>query len=119
MEISADQVRGQTDMGPAARIPPWSATARGVFEGGWWTGILEVRTVASQNRIASFEIPTDGYILLNSSLVVRPMASNRDFKIFLEGRNLTGEDAREHASFLKDVAPLPARSLRVGVGYSF
>ena len=39
--------------------------------------------------------------------------------LFAEGHNLTDEEAREHVSFLKDVAPLPGRNLRVGVSYRF
>jgi iron complex outermembrane receptor protein len=75
--------------------------------------------VAEQDRIAGFELPTDGYTLLNASLVVHPFTAQPDLKVFLDGRNLTNVEAREHASFLKDVAPLPGRSLRLGVGYRF
>ena len=32
---------------------------------------------------------------------------------------LNDTEAREHASFLKDLAPLPGRSLRMGIGYTF
>ena len=39
--------------------------------------------------------------------------------LFVDARNLTDEEAREHASFLKDIAPLPGRNLRVGVAYRF
>lgn len=119
LEASGDYVHGDTDNGPAVRIPPWSAAARGIYEGGWWTGTLEVRRVGQQNRTATFELPTDGYTLVDASLVVRPIKGNRDLKVFLDGRNLTNQEAREHASFLKDVAPLPGRSFRLGVGYRF
>jgi iron complex outermembrane recepter protein len=119
LEGSADYVHGKTDFGPPARIPPWSAAVRGVFESALWTGTVEVRTVGDQERVANLELPTDGYTLLNASLVLRPLKDKPDFKVFLEGRNLTDTEAREHASFLKDVAPLPGRNLRVGVGYRF
>ncbi|MFC3076731.1 TonB-dependent receptor domain-containing protein [Phenylobacterium terrae] len=119
LELAADYVRGETDLGPPARIPPWSATARGVFEGGWWTGRLELRQVGEQMRVAAFELPTDGYRMLNASLVVRPLKDNDGFKVFAEARNINDAEAREHASFLKDLAPLPGRSFRLGVGYRF
>ncbi|HEY8617011.1 TonB-dependent receptor [Phenylobacterium sp.] len=118
LEGSADYVRGDTDLGAPARIPPWSAAARGVFEGGWWTGLLEVRRVAKQERVADFELPTDGYTLLNAQLTLRPLKDD-GFKVFLDARNLTDEQAREHASFLKDIAPLPGRNVRLGVAYRF
>ncbi|WP_374473048.1 TonB-dependent receptor [Phenylobacterium sp.] len=118
LEGAADYVRGDTDLGPPARIPPWSASLRGVFEGGWWTGLLEVRRVGEQDRTAEFELPTDGYTLVNAQMTVRPL-KDPDFKVFLDARNLTDEEAREHASFLKDIAPLPGRNFRLGVAYSF
>jgi len=118
LEGAADYVRGETDLGPAVRIPPWSVTGRAVFEGGWWTGKLELRQVGEQDRVAAFELPTDSYRMLNASLVVRPF-DDRKLKLFLDARNINDAEAREHASFLKDLAPLPGRNFRLGVGYTF
>ena len=119
LEGTADYVRGKTDRGPPARIPPWSAAVRGVVDGSGWTGTLEVREVGRQTRVASFETPTAGYTLLNASLVLRPVKDQPDLKVFVEGTNLTDTVAREHASFLKDVAPLPRRGVRLGLGFRF
>jgi iron complex outermembrane receptor protein len=118
LEGAADYVRGDTDLGPPARIPPWSVTGRAAFDGGWWTGKLELRQVGEQDRVAEFELPTDGYRVLNAYLSATPFADKK-LKLFLEGRNLNDAEAREHASFLKDLAPLPGRSFRLGVGYKF
>jgi iron complex outermembrane receptor protein len=118
LQGSADYVHGQTDLGPAVRIPPWSVTGKAVFEGGWWTGTLELRQVGAQDRVQTFEIPTDGYRLLNASLVFRPF-EDKDVKLFVDARNINDTEAREHASFLKDLAPLPGRSFRIGAGYNF
>ncbi|ODT87906.1 TonB-dependent receptor [Phenylobacterium sp. SCN 70-31] len=118
LQGTADYVRGRTDLGPPARIPPWSVAGRGIYEAGWWRGMIEVRRVGGQDRVAAAELPTSGYTLLNASLTVRPLR-DRGFKIFLEGRNLGDVEAREHASFLKDIAPLPGRNFRLGVGYRF
>ncbi|MDP3854141.1 TonB-dependent receptor [Phenylobacterium sp.] len=118
LEGSADYVRGDTDRGPAVRIPPWSATARAVFEGAWWTGTLELRQVGEQDEVAAFELPTDSYRMLNASLVMRPFA-DKGLKVFVDARNINDTEAREHTSFLKDLAPLPGRNIRLGVGYTF
>jgi iron complex outermembrane recepter protein len=118
LEATADYVHGKTDLGPPARIPPWSVAGRGVFEGGRWSGMVEVRRVGRQDRVAAFELPTDGYTLVNAQVTVRPL-KDKDLRIFLEGRNLGDVEAREHASFLKDIAPLPGRNFRLGVGYRF
>jgi len=115
---AADQVRASTDLGPAARIPPWSATA-----GVDWTSRrfdvgLAVRHVGEQDRTTTFELPTDSYTLVSLKGVVRPFA-DRNVILFAEAANLTDAEAREHASFQKDIAPLPGRNLRVGISYRF
>ena len=115
---AADWVRASTDLGPAARIPPWSATA-----GLDWTSRLfdlglEVRHVGEQDRTAEFERATDSYTLVSLKGAVRPFA-DRNVVLFAEAANLTDEEAREHASFQKDIAPLPGRNFRAGVTYRF
>lgn len=118
-EASGDYVHGTTDAGPAVRIPPWSAAGKAVYQDGALQGVLEVRRVGAQDRLAAFERPTDGYTLVNVSLVLRPVKADPDLKVFADVHNLFDVEAREHASFLKDVAPLPGRTLRVGLGYRF
>lgn len=117
-EGSYDYVHGQTDVGPPARIPPYSVTGRLVWKAPRLEGQVEVRHVAEQGRLSAFELPTDAYTLLSARVSWRPLA-DQDFKLFLDGRNLTNQEAREHTSFLKDIAPQPGRTLRAGVTYSF
>ena len=117
-EGSYDYVRGETDIGPPARIPPYSVTGRLVWKAPRLEGQVEIRHVAGQGRLSAFELPTEAYTLLSARVSWRPLA-DQDFKLFLDGRNLTNQEAREHTSFLKDIAPLPGRTLRAGVTYSF
>ncbi|HYF22574.1 MAG TPA: TonB-dependent receptor [Caulobacteraceae bacterium] len=118
LEGAADFVRGDTDLGAPARVPPWSATGRLVYESPAWGGRLEVRRVGGQDRVAEFELPTDGYTLVNLFASWKPSPAH-GLTLFAEARNLTDEEAREHASFLKDIAPLPGRSIRAGAVYRF
>ena len=113
-----DHVRGTTDAGPPARIPSWSASARLLGEWGRFDWTAEVRRVGGQDRVAAFELPTDGYTLVGLQVGWQPFQAH-DLKLFVDGRNLTDEEAREHTSFLKDIAPLPGRSLRAGVTWAF
>ena len=115
---AADMVRASTDLGPAARIPPWSVTAGLDWTSRLFDVGLEVRHVGEQDRTAAFERPTDSYTMVNLKGSVRPFA-DRDIILFAEAANLTDEEAREHASFQKDIAPRPGRSLRVGATYRF
>ncbi len=115
---AADWVRASTDLGPAARIPPRSATAGLDWTSRLFDVGLEMRHVAGQDRTAAFERPTDSYTLVNLKGAVRPF-EDRNVILFVEAANLTDAEAREHASFQKDIAPQPGRSLRVGATYRF
>jgi len=119
LEGAADYVHAETDFGPAARIPPYSLTGRLAWTSTRFDVSGEVRHVGEQDRVANeFELPTDDYTLVNASVAVRPF-TQQNVTVFAEARNLTDEEAREHVSFLKDIAPLPGRNLRVGVAYRF
>ena len=115
---AADWVRASTDLGPAARIPPWSVTAGLDWTSDLFDAGLEVRHVSEQDRTAAFERATDSYTLVNLKGSVRPFADS-NITLFAEAANLTDAEAREHASFQKDIAPQPGRSLRVGATYRF
>jgi iron complex outermembrane receptor protein len=118
LEGSFDWVRGTTDLGPAPRIPPWSVTGRLVYAGARFGATGEVHRVAAQDRVANLELPTDGYTLLNLTAWVKPVG-DRPVRLFVEARNLADVEAREHVSFLKDVAPMAGRSFRAGLSVSF
>ena len=118
LEGAADYVKADTDLGPAARIPPYSVTARLAWTSKPFDAAVEVRRVGEQDEVAEGELQTDSYTLVNLSGAWRPLA-DRNVTIFAEARNLTNEEAREHVSFLKDIAPLPGRNLRVGLAYRF
>lgn len=118
LEGAADYVRADTDLGPAARIPPWSVTTGLSWTTARYDVSGEVRHVAEQDRVADGELPTDAYTMVNLKAAFRPLA-DRNVTVFAEARNLTDEEAREHVSFLKDIAPLPGRNIRVGVAYRF
>lgn len=117
-EAGYDTVRGETDLGPPARIPPWSLTGRAVAEIGPWTGRLELRGVGKQDRVAALELPTGAYHTLNAFVGWSP-DEDSGLLLYAEARNLTDQEMREHASFLKDLAPLPGRNLRVGAAWRF
>ena len=118
IEAAADYVHGDTDSGAPARIPPWSAASRLIWKGDRLETRLELRRVGQQERVAAFELPTDGYTLVNLYADLKPFG-NPDLRLFVEGRNLTDAEVREHASFLKDVAPAAGRSVRTGIAWRF
>lgn len=118
VEGQYDYVRGDTDLGAPARIPSYSVTGRLVYESPIIDGRIEVRRVGEQDRVADFELPTDGYTLVNAYAAFKPAALD-GVTLFAEARNIGDEEAREHTSFLKDIAPLPGRNFRAGVALRF
>ena len=72
---------------------------------------------ADQDDTAANELPTDSYTLLSAELSYK--FQDPDLFVFLRGTNLSDEDARQHASPLKDLVPLPGRSLQLGLRYDF
>jgi iron complex outermembrane receptor protein len=56
--------------------------------------------------------------VVNLKATFKPIADS-PLRLFVDGRNLTNEEIREHVSFLKDIAPSPGRSVRAGVAWKF
>ena len=77
------------------------------------------REAAAQDRVAADELPTDAFTLVDLDLAWRSQVADRAMTLFIRGGNLLDEDARRHASPLKDFAPLPGRSLGLGVRFDF
>ncbi len=121
VRVFADSVRATntTDGTPLPRTTP---VRYGVaFDGhsGPWSFTAELRHIESQRRIAPVETPTDGYELLSIGGAWRFDLGRTKGEVFLRGTNLLDETARVHASFLKDIAPLPGREVSLGLRLSF
>ena len=67
--------------------------------------------VARQHDNAELETETGAYTLLSANVSYKLPIETVDYVISLRGGNLLDEEARSHTSFLKDVAPLPGRSV--------
>ncbi len=73
----------------------------------------EIEIAAAQENIAASELPTDGYTLVNLAATWRPGGEDHGLSIQLRADNVTNEEARLATSFLKDVAPLPGRNVKL------
>ena len=116
----ADYVRATIDgVGPAPRIPPFRLLGGIEAQSEIVDGRIEVEWVSEQDRIADFETPTDGHTLVNASLAIHPFGDDNDSTITLSANNIFDVDARRHASFLKDYAPLAGRDFRISARVTF
>lgn len=121
LELGADYVRAElTDNDdPLPRIPPLRFSVGLRYTGSPFQGMVEVRRVQSQPRAAPFETETAGYTMLNASAGYRHFLGPVVLDLLLRGTNLTDVEARNHLSFLKDVAPLPGRNVSLGLRATF
>jgi iron complex outermembrane receptor protein len=120
VDALADYVRATIEtVGPAPRIPPFRILAGIEAQSDRLSGRLEVERTARQDRLATFETATPGFTMVNASLVWKPFAGNDATSIALSANNILDVDARRHASFLKDFAPLAGRDIRLTARLSF
>ena len=106
------------DFGAAPRIPPLRFGGGIEARSDVWGARLETERTARQRRTTGFETPTPGFTLVNLSADWKPWAS-RDLRVTLAASNLFDVEARRHASFLKDYAPLAGRDIRLGLNARF
>lgn len=119
MRLFGDFVDAEEDSTGAylPRIPP---ARLGVgLHGGWnsFDASIDAIFADDQNSTAASELATEGYTKLDVELGYT--FTEPGFYVFLRGTNLLDEDIRQHTSPLKDLAPLPGRSIHFGLRYEF
>jgi iron complex outermembrane receptor protein len=101
------------------RIPPMRFGTELHWEQGNWHAELGATYYSKQDKIADFETQTDSYTIVSAAFNYYLSLDNTDMTFYLKANNLTNELARVHSSFLKDDAPLPARSFVLGAKFNF
>ncbi|KQN00257.1 TonB-dependent receptor [Sphingomonas sp. Leaf25] len=116
----ADYTRATiVDTGPAPRIPPLRLLGGVEAQGRLVQVRGEVEHVTAQDRVAVLETTTPAYTMVNASVALRPFGKGNSTSITLSANNLFDVEARRHASFLKDYAPLAGRDVRVTARLTF
>ena len=80
---------------------------------------LDVLHAFGQNRTALNELKTDGYTDMSALVSYKLPTNKMNVELFAKARNLLNQEIREHASFLKDIAPAGERSLMIGLRSDF
>ena len=78
---------------------------------------VDVTAYDEQTKTAANELPTDSYTLVGAEIAYA--LEDKGLYLFLKGSNLGDQDARQHASPLKETVPLPGRSLHAGLRFEF
>ena len=117
LRLFGDRVRAsQADGTPLPRIPAARFGAELHWHGDDWNARLGAVHTSAQDRLAFFETPTDGYTLVNASVgYVLSESDHGSWEAFLQGSNLTSQEARLATSVVKDDVPLPGRSVGIGL----
>ncbi|MCW5580333.1 MAG: TonB-dependent receptor [Luteimonas sp.] len=106
--------------GHLPRVAPWRVGAELRWQGEHLRAGAGAVRYARQDRVAQFEAETAGYTLVNAHLAWHlDTAGGNAWELFVDGSNLLDDEARPHTSFLKDLAPLPGRSVSAGVRLFF
>jgi iron complex outermembrane receptor protein len=71
------------------------------------------RYSAEQDKVGPFETVTPSFTMFDASISYRLFTGGLFHDISLVGSNLSNQEARVHTSFLKDLAPLPGREIRL------
>ncbi len=119
-DLSASYVEAELADGSAVpRIPPLSLLGALEAQTDAFDVRGEVQWFAKQDRIATFETPTDSFTLVNALVAWRPLADNRNVTLQIAADNILDVNGRRHASFTKDFVPLIGRNFRASVSLSF
>ena len=119
--VFGDYVRGKLTGGDGnlPRIPAARAGLRGNFKWQQWSAGVEYARVFSQKDIAAYENSTPGYNLVNAVVAYRGNYGSTGYEVYLRGTNLLNRLAYNHASFISSVAPLPGRSVLLGMRLTY
>ena len=105
--------------GPVPRIPPLRMIGGIEASGGVVGGRLELEHVTAQTRTAVLETGTPAWTMVNASVSWKPFGVDAPTTLMVQANNIFDVEARRHSSFLKDVAPLLGRDVRVSLRVAF
>lgn len=117
LSVFSDAVRARlVPGGDVPRMPPQRYGLALALDQGPWAAELRATRARAQTRPGANETPTDGWFQLNASLRwTRTLDDARTLTLFVVGRNLGNQAVRNSASFIRNYAPEPGRTLQAGL----
>lgn len=103
---------------PLPRIAPLRLGAGLQYQKNSFGARVDMLHAFKQNRTAENELISDGYTNL-SAIVTYKLPTKLNMEVFAKANNLLDQEIRDHASFLKDLAPQGGRSLLLGLRADF
>jgi iron complex outermembrane receptor protein len=127
LNVRGDYVdaKDKTNGGYVPRISPFKLGAGLKYEFDRFGARLDVLHAFKQDRVATNynyeagkELITDAYTNV-SMMATYKLPTQYNLEAFTRANNLLDEEIREHASFLKDIAPMGGRSIMFGLRGDF
>ena len=116
--FTSDYVEAEESSGNyLPRTPPLRIGFGLHYTQGSFEASVEAVRHDSQDKVAVNELPSSAYTLVGAEVSAR--VADEKLLIFLKGSNLGDEVARRHTSPLKELLPLPGRSIHFGVRWDF
>jgi len=120
LEVFADTVIAKLDNNEnLPRIPASKSGLQINYDYQDWSANIAWIHQNTQTRLGANELKTEGFDMLNLETAYRLPIRDTELFFFLKGQNLLDEEARDHSSFIKDLAPRAGRSFLAGVRYTF
>lgn len=118
--LKGDYVRGKVkDGGNLPAMPPYRLGVGLDYDFERLHLAMEAMRHGKQDKVAANELATDGFTLLSLDASYRWTVGQGALFAFLSGTNLLDEEARQATSPLKDIVPLPGRSVHMGIRLEF
>lgn len=117
LRLWGDTVRATlADGGNLPRIPAARAGSELSWHTDSWRASVGATRYFAQDDTAAYETATDGFTLVNAHVAWSFLATEHGlWEAFIDGNNLANQTARLSTSLIKDAAPLPGRSVSIGV----
>jgi iron complex outermembrane receptor protein len=117
LELALDWVRGMTrgDSKNLPRMPPLRETVALGYRTSAFSAEIEVQRSEAQGIVAPNELPTSAYTLVNLGVEVPVRTTFGTFSLLARLNNFFDVEARNHVSFVKEIAPLPGRNFVAGI----
>lgn len=122
LELKVDTVRGlnRSTGDNLPRMTPMRETLAVIYRSEKWQGDVEVQKVEKQDKLAPNETKsTAGYTLVNLGMEKPLRFEALALSVFARVNNAFDQKARNHVSFLKEIAPLPGRNFILGMQAEF
>ena len=120
LSASGDFVHARfNDGGVIPRIPAASASVGAEYRSQYFDVGGDIRFVGSKTKTATGILPTDDYTSIDLSATWRPFPGEKDLNVRLQALNITNVERRQHASYLKDLLPMPGRNFKLSLNYGF